>query len=268
MIPKIIHYCWFGRGAKSELIEKCIKSWREIMPDYEIIEWNEDNFDVNLIPYTKEAYDNKRYAFVSDVARLHVIYHHGGIYLDTDVEVIRKFDDLLNQEAFFGFEDEKAVNSGLAFGAVKGNLLVKEMLADYNDVHFQLPNGDLNLTACPVRNTNVLLNYGLVQNNQTQKLGNVTIYSTEYFCPKDYLTGEINFTENTYSIHLYNASWHSKYEHKRQLIRQKYIRKYGKEKGQIVFDMKMQKKAKINRICYVLVRPKLIIDKIKRMIKG
>ncbi len=133
MIPKVIHYCWFGGGEKSRLMKKCIKSWKKYCPDYEIIEWNEDNFDVNGIEFTKGAYNAKKWAFVTDYARLDIIYKHGGIYLDTDVELLKPLDELLKYKGFFGFEEMGMVNTGVGFGAEKGNLLVKQMRDDYNN---------------------------------------------------------------------------------------------------------------------------------------
>ena len=147
-IPKVIHYCWFGRNEKPNLFYKCFESWKKYCPDYEIIEWNEDNFDINMIPYVKEAYEAKKWAFVADYARLWIVYHYGGIYLDTDVELLRPLDNLLASEAFFGSEDEKSIATGLGFGARKGNNVVKCMLLDYSDQHFKNKDGTYDLTTC------------------------------------------------------------------------------------------------------------------------
>ena len=130
-IPKIIHYCWFGRGEKSELINKCIESWHKFCPDYLFIEWNEDNFDVNFCPYAAKAYQEKRWGFLSDVARLQIIYQNGGVYLDTDVELLRSIDDLLDNEAWFAYGTSTEINTGSGFGAVKGNLFIKKLLDQY-----------------------------------------------------------------------------------------------------------------------------------------
>ena len=152
-IPKTIHYCWFGKRKKSKLIKKCINSWKKYCPDYKIVEWNEENFDVNRFDYTKESYEEKKWAFVTDYVRLYVIYNEGGVYLDTDVELIKKLDNLLDFDSFFALEEEDYIATGLGFGAVKGNKYVKKMLDDYNDVHFKNENGIYDLTPCPVRNT-------------------------------------------------------------------------------------------------------------------
>ena len=130
-IPKVIHYCWFGRGEKSELIKKCIESWHKFCPDYLFVEWNEDNFDVNFCPYSAKAYQEKRWGFLSDVARLQIIYQNGGIYLDTDVELLCPIDDLLDNEAWFAYGSSTEINTGSGFGAVKGNLFVKKLLDQY-----------------------------------------------------------------------------------------------------------------------------------------
>ena len=130
-IPKVIHYCWFGRGEKSELMQKCISSWKEYCPDYKIIEWNEDNFDINFCPYSAKAYEERRYGFLSDAARLWIIYQYGGIYLDTDVELLRSLDDLLGYEAWFAYGRATEINTGSGFGANKGNEFVKKLLDQY-----------------------------------------------------------------------------------------------------------------------------------------
>lgn len=159
MIPKVIHYCWFGGNPKSDLINKCIESWKKYCPDYEIIEWNENNFDINICEYTKQAYEAKKYAFVSDVARLYIIYNYGGIYLDTDIELIRNFDELLEYNGWFNWETERFINTGLGFGSKKNNPLIKFLLDDYNNRSFYKLDGKMDLTACPKINTLRLLQF-------------------------------------------------------------------------------------------------------------
>ena len=146
MIPKIIHYCWFGRGEKPELLKHCIESWKKYCPDYEIKEWNEENFDVNMFQYTSEAYKMKKYAFVSDVARVWIVYNYGGIYLDTDVELKQSLDDFLKYDGWFASDSIKFVATGLGFGGIKGNKIVKAILDDYEDRAFDL-------SPCPNINT-------------------------------------------------------------------------------------------------------------------
>lgn len=208
-IPKIIHYCWFGRNAKPELALKCIKSWQKYCPDYEIIEWNEDNFDINACPlYVQDAYTAGLYAFVSDYARIKIVYDNGGIYLDTDVELIKSLDCLLQNQAFFGFEDKKRVATGLGFGAEKEFHFLLEIMGDYNKVSFINDDGSINYTTCPDINTPVFLRHGLVQNNKKQLLdGGILILPTEYLCPINYHTDRLRKTHRTISIHWFAKSW-------------------------------------------------------------
>lgn len=210
MIPKIIHYCWFGRNPKPKLFNKCYKSWKKYCPDYEIIEWNEDNFDLSKCPlYVRQAYDAKKWAFVTDYVRLKVVYDCGGIYLDADVEVVKNFDDLLDNDAFFGFEDNYCVATGLGFGAKKNNEVVKLMLKDYEDIHFTMTDGTLDKTPCPIRNTDSIKHL-LPQQFDVDtivKIPNAIIYPPEYFCPLSSDCTKMNKTKNTYSIHWYTASW-------------------------------------------------------------
>ena len=199
-IPKIIHYCWFGNNPKSDLILKCIASWKKFCPDYEIIEWNESNFDININDYVREAYYMKKYAFVSDYARLWVIYNYGGIYLDTDVELISNIDQVLEYNAFFSSEDNIFINTGLGFGSVKENKIVKEIMDDYKGIHFIKDDNSIDKTTCPVRNTAKLM----------EIIDNICFFPRDYFCPLDYKTRKMNKTENTLAIHWFNGSWMTK----------------------------------------------------------
>lgn len=211
MIPQIIHYCWFGHNPKPKLAEKCIKSWKRYCPDYEIIEWNEDNFDISACPlYVRQAYEAKKWAFVTDYVRLQVVYEHGGIYMDTDVELKKSLDPLLDHQAYFGFEDGVYINTGLGFGAVKGMPLLREMMDDYQDIPFVLPDGSFDTTTCPERNTEVLLRHGLRQDNTKQVIDGFAIYPKDVFCPLDYYTGKVAKTKNTVAIHWFSASWQTK----------------------------------------------------------
>lgn len=203
MIPKTIHYCWFGRGELSAKAKKCIQSWKKYCPDYEIIEWNEDNFDVHQNEYTKKVYAEKKYAFLSDYARLKIVYEQGGIYLDVDVELVKSLDDLLENDAYFGFETKEFINTGVGFGAKKGSIAVKTLLEEYN----QLLDGTKNVIGCPKLNTEGVIKLGLERNGQLQKLADCTVYPSDYFNPYDDPTGRLNKTKNTYSIHWYAKSW-------------------------------------------------------------
>ena len=205
MIPKKIHYCWFGTNKLPAKAQKCISSWRKYCPDYEIIEWNEQNFDMNQHPYLAWCYANKKWAFLSDLARLLIIQNEGGIYFDTDVEVIRNIDFLLNEEAFFAFEHSEYVATGLGFGAVKGHKTVEAMVEQYRTL---VPNkqGIIEMIGCPTLNTRALLPMGLQLNGETQSVGGAKILASEYMNPYDDPTGRLNKTENTISIHWYTKS--------------------------------------------------------------
>ena len=223
MIPRIIHYCWFGRNPKPKLAKKCIKSWKRKCKDYTIIEWNEDNFDISECPlYVQQAYEEKKWAFVTDYVRLKVVYDNGGVYFDTDVQVIKSIDALLNYNSFFGFEDEKHIATGLGFGAEKKADILKEIMSQYEVIPFLLDNGDYDRTPCPIRNTEVFKEYGLIQDGSTQILkDNIIILSPECLCPISFDTLKMNKTKNTYSIHWFGASWYSKEEHSEYKRRKK-----------------------------------------------
>lgn len=206
MIPKIIHYCWFGHGKKTEKMKKCISSWKHFCPDYQIIEWNEENFDVTMTSYTKYMYENRKYAFLSDFARLFIIYNQGGVYLDTDVELVKPIDELLRLEAFAGFENNEYINTGLGFGAEQKHPAIQAMMKEYDyfPLYFDAVAGP---KGCPVLNTEALVQLGLKKDGQLQVIGGITVYPAQYFNPYDSITGELNKTDDTYSIHWYTGSW-------------------------------------------------------------
>lgn len=207
MIPKIIHYCWFGGKPIPEKDRHCIESWKKLCPDYTIMQWDESNYDITKNPYMQQAYNAKKWGFVPDFARLDIVYQHGGIYLDTDVELIKNLDDLLDNKAFMGFEDGKNVNPGSGIAAEKHHPALKQLMGIYNNLMFLKEDGSYDMTPSPVMNTEFLLKHGLKQNNQKQVVAGITIYPTEYFCPKDFFTGKLHVTDSTYSIHWFNASW-------------------------------------------------------------
>ena len=229
MITKKIHYCWFGRGEKPKLAKKCIESWKKYCPDYEIIEWNEDNFDVDMNAYTRMCYEQKKYAFLSDYVRLVVVAEYGGIYFDADVEVVKCFDSLLSNCAFFGFETRSYVNTGEGFGAEPHNPVVVQMLREY-DILLDGQNGT---KGCPILNTEALLKFGLVLDGQGQELKEATVYPIEYFNPYDDLTGKVTKTKNTYSIHWYGKSWMDK----KTVIRSKITKPFHRIINQIRKDV-------------------------------
>lgn len=213
MIPKIIHYCWFGRNPLPELAEQCIASWRKFLPDYEIREWNEDNFDVNIIPYTAEAYALKKYAFVSDYARFWILYRYGGLYFDTDVEIIRPLDDIIVRGNFMGFETDPrgshagSVAPGLGLGVNPGLGLIKKMLDYYEGKNFEFMEQTKDQLTVVHIATEILLQNGLQAVPGIQQVKQVLIYPREYFCPINVTTNRIRITNNTRTIHHYAGTW-------------------------------------------------------------
>ena len=209
MIPKVIHYCWFGKSEKSKLSRKCIASWVKYMPEYKIIEWNEDNFDINQNSYCQFCYENRKWAYLSDFVRLKVVSEYGGIYFDTDVEAIRSFDELREYSAFFGFENDKNVATGLGFGAEAHHPILDAMIDAYLNLE-QEPDGAVKLVVCPQLNTKALIPFGLKLNGRRQFLGDVIVLSKECLNPYEDATGVLQKSDNTYSIHWYSKSWMSK----------------------------------------------------------
>lgn len=207
-IPKIIHYCWFGGKPLPKEAQKCIASWRKYCPDYKIIEWNESNYDVNKNYYTKTTYANKQWAFLTDYVRLDVIANNGGIYLDTDVELLKPLDLLLANEAYLGQEKNGRVNTGLGFGAIRDHDFIKENRSFYeNNNNIMGRNGKLRKIICVDVTSSLLLSKGFRANSKIQVIGGVKIYPVEYFCPKQIGTNKIRITNNTFSIHHFDASW-------------------------------------------------------------
>lgn len=210
MIPKIIHYCWFGRGPMPELALKCIDSWHKFMPNYDYKLWNEDNFDIHSIPYTQEAYEAKKYAFVTDYVRLYALYTEGGIYMDTDVEVLKPYDDLLDLRAFTGYEGSKympPVTGTMASTA--GGEWVKEQLDAYDDIHFLRDDGTLDLTTNTVRISEIMRKGGFIQDGKEHTYKDLHVFPTDFFCPRQ-TTGEYLITENTYCDHHFMGTWDDK----------------------------------------------------------
>ena len=211
MIPKIIHYCWFGGKPLPKSAEKCVASWKKYLPDYEIKRWDESNFDVNAIPYTREAYAACKFAFVSDYARFWILYHYGGVYFDTDVEAINNMDDIISAGNFMGVEqqnDERiTVAPGLGIGVIRENSLFGQMIEVYSRAHFLNDDGTPCLKNIVEITTEQLQKYGLRNISEIQECCGFTIYPKDYFCPIDYDTRELKITENTRTIHHYAESW-------------------------------------------------------------
>lgn len=206
MIPKIIHYCWFGGREKPRPAQKCIASWKKYCPDYEIIEWNESNFDLDMNPYTRMCYDERKYAFLSDYIRLLVVEQYGGIYFDTDVELLRSPDELLVNKGYIGFETNEYVNTGLGFGSEAHGTMVQAMLKEYDD----LLDGTHGVIGCPQLNTQALVKLGIEKSGKTQSTADFTVYPADWFNPYDAPAGRLDKTKNTMSVHWYSASWMSR----------------------------------------------------------
>lgn len=221
MIPKVIHYVWFGGNPLSPLAERCIASWRKFMPDYKLIRWDESNFDTDCCDYVHEAMSAKKWAFASDYARFKILYENGGVYLDTDVELIKSLDPIVEAGPFMGVEANSglisedpdvqgpglAANPGLGLAANPGLGLYKIILDSYENDHFISNMGTYNQMTVVVRVTEILKRLGFEQKPEIQEIAGVKIYPSDYFCPKDFLTNELCITSNTYSIHHFDGTW-------------------------------------------------------------
>lgn len=207
IIPKAIHYCWFGGKPLPDKYKMWMESWQKFCPDYDIIEWNESNYDVTKNEYMYQAYKCKKWGFVPDYARLDIIYNHGGIYLDTDVELIRPIDALLYQKGFAGFQSRMHVNLGAGFGAVKGLPIIKKMMDIYDNMQFVNKNGSLNMTVSPILQTDVLKEYGLDTNGEYQIINDLTIYPEKMLNGKNLYTRRIVLKPYTRAVHHFDGSW-------------------------------------------------------------
>lgn len=206
-IPRIIHYCWFGRSEKPAKVKKCIASWKKHLKGYQLMEWNETTFDIDSNNYVKQAYEAKKYAFVSDYVRLHALNNFGGIYMDTDVEALKSLDRFLIHDSFWGFEDEEHIATS-TMGATKGHLLIKEFLDHYTDKDFMRPDGSYEMTTNVAVLTKICLKHGLVPNGKLQELqGGIVVYPRTYFSPYDYINCESFITNDSYTIHHFEKSW-------------------------------------------------------------
>lgn len=222
MIPKIIHYCWFGGNPLPEEVEYYISTWKKYCPDYEIKEWNENNFDIDQNQYCREAYEAKKWAFVSDYARLKVLYDYGGIYMDTDVEVCKPLDHLASYGFWSGFESESQIPTGI-MASCRDNELLRYLLSYYDDKQFKNEDGSYDTTTNVITITKMVKDkYYIELNNTFQIFGdNNAIFPFEYFCAKSTEDGKIKKTENTYTIHHFAGSWltnRQKLRHKIKLL--------------------------------------------------
>lgn len=228
MIPKIIHYCWFGGNPLPKSARKCIDSWKKYCSDYRIVEWNEDNFDLDLYPFARGAYDSKKYAFVTDIVRLYAIYHSGGIYMDTDVELVKPLDAFLDCNGFTGFETKDAMVTGIMAGQ-KGLPLFGELLSYYDGRHFLDKEGKADITTNTLIITDALKKNGFLPNGSFQSIDGFCLYPADYFCPLNNATGVLHKTKNTAAIHWFNKSWISKVQRIRSRITRIFHRWFGED---------------------------------------
>jgi phage terminase large subunit-like protein len=235
MIPQVIHYCWFGKSPLPESAKKYIASWTTYCPGYEIRRWDETTFDVGQCRFSREAYASRYWAFVSDYARLRIILDHGGIYLDTDVELVKPLDSLLRYHAFFGFQHDRTIATGLGFGAMAAHRLVAALVKDYESSAFLQDDGQPALTPCPVRDSAVLQRLGVQLDGTFQERDGVAILPADYLCPKSYESGRVRCTDRTLAIHHYDASWHGESERADMTKRRRYARLAGAAVGQWLY---------------------------------
>lgn len=226
-IPKIIHYCWFGKGSKPEIVVECIESWKKILIDYEIREWNEENFDINCNKYVKEAYENKKFAFVSDYVRVYALYNYGGIYLDTDTEVFKSLDEFLGEESFWGFEEKNYIATS-TIGSRKHNKLIKKFLDFYENKSFNETNQILETSTNVQIVTNIFKELGFEMNGKKQTINNIgTVYPQAYFSPYDYINCYDKKTDKTYTKHHFYKSWISPRDKMKSNIKKVLVKTIG-----------------------------------------
>ena len=229
IFEKKIHFCWFGNTELSENAKKCIASWKIFFPDYEIIKWDESNYNFNKIVFTREAYKYKKYAFLSDYARFDILYQYGGIYFDVDVEIIKPFGDILNNEVFFGLQSTGNINTGLGLGSNPGNDTVYEIIKFYQKMHCTKKNGTIIAPTVVKVVSDIMKKHGYKNENIIQKVNGITIYPTDYFCPMSFETGKLNITENTVAIHHFEGSWVSDIFKKNNAERWEFYNKYSED---------------------------------------
>lgn len=256
MITKKIHYCWFGSNKISEKDLECMKSWKKYLPNYEIIEWNESNFNLNCCKYVIEAASLGKWAYVSDYARFWILYNYGGIYFDTDVEVIASLDNILNKRNFMGSESNFPIKvaSGLGMGFEAGHPFLKEILESYENDHFLDKDGKPIYFTVVDRITNILKQKGLIDSNHIQVIENITIYPKEYFCPLDYETNIMTQTHNTKTIHWYSASWMPSHYRKRLKKSKVFYKLFGKKVGHIFVFFYMKSTGLLYKIKNIFIK--------------
>lgn len=226
-MSKCIHYIWLGGKKKPRIIEKCIKSWKKFFPDWEIKEWNESNLDLDLCEFVRQAYDNKKYAFAADVFRFEILYKYGGLYFDTDVKVIKSFDDIISKyDAFVGYEYRMAAPGLVLYEAKPFDPIMKEMVDIYRNEKFVIGDG-FNMKVVGEYFSEVLEKYGFVYDNTFQLCGNMAVFPNTYFCPVDGYGNPVNMSSETRSIHLYAASWMSSKERRVMRVKSFFYKIFG-----------------------------------------
>lgn len=231
MIPRVIHYCWFGKADMPAGARKCLETWQRFCPRYEIRRWDEDSFDVSACQFSQQAHNSKAWAFVSDYARLKIIYDHGGVYLDTDVELLRTLDDLLHHKAFFGFQTNGQIATGLGFGAEKGNPVVAALAAGYEVIPFLSSTGTPTTTPCPARDAKAFPQFGFRLDGSYQENDGVTLLPADYLCPKSFATGIVSITPRSYAIHHFACSWAESHARMSHIRRHRYCKVFGRSLG-------------------------------------
>lgn len=237
MIPKIIHYCWFGRNPLPKLAQDCLASWKKYLPEYEIVEWNEDNFPLEEFQFAKEALENRKFAFVSDVCRLYALKEFGGVYMDTDVEVLKSLDSFLQHPAFSGFENDDFVPTGI-MASEKNGTWVTELLRYYDNRSFIKENGEFDTVSNTFIITQIMKDKGFKMNNSFQEIScYVAFYPNEFFCPKSYKTGKIELTKNSFCIHHFAKSWIPLKKRWRNIVKMKAMNIFGYKRIQFLIDL-------------------------------
>ena len=214
MIPKTIHYCWFGGAPLPELAQRCLESWKKFCPDWEILCWDEKRMDLSTAPlYVRQAYEARRWAFVSDYVRLRALSEVGGVYLDTDVELVKPLDPFRTDKAFGGFEFPQFLSTGV-IACEKGFPVITEFLHHYDHLSFLQADGSADLTTNPMVFTEIMLRHGLVPDGHEQEVAGMHLYPIEVFSPLSYLTGRLKKTRRTVAIHWFSGSWQTEEERK------------------------------------------------------
>ena len=238
MIPRIIHYCWFGRNELPPLARRCIASWKKYAPEYSIVEWNEDNFDFKESRYAAEAYSVGKWAFVSDYARFRIIFENGGLYFDTDVELLQGCELVIGNKAFMACDKNYMISPGLGFGAEKHSTIIKACLDTYNDRDFLRRDGSMDLTTVVEICSSVLRYRGIIGTDDVAFYNDFTVYPCEYFAPKEYGSNKVSITKKTISIHHYDSSWLSSRQKKHARVVSFIEQIFGKRLVETLVDIK------------------------------